>query len=205
MNNILYLASSSASRKQLLTDSQIPFEVVSQTADELPCDSGLSLQELVERIATDKMNHVVMPDGINNEYAFVLTADTLTEHANGAIVGKPVDHADAIAQLRSIRDTWVITGTAFCLEKRQFQKDSNSWVTVDRIVQYVASRYQFCVSEEWIDRYLAASGGLSGSSAIAIEGYGSLFLKEMQGSYSSIVGLPLFEVRCALEKIGFFS
>ena len=76
-SNTLLLASSSSSRKMLLDESQIPFKVIYQTADESQCDVGLPFQQLVEAIANHKMNHVIMPEGKEGDLAFVLTADTI--------------------------------------------------------------------------------------------------------------------------------
>ena len=59
--NILLLGSKSASRKLLLEESLIPYQVVEQEADESECDWGLQLQQLTQSIARHKMDHVVMP------------------------------------------------------------------------------------------------------------------------------------------------
>ena len=64
--------------------------------------------------------------------------------------------------------------------------------------------YVFEVPEEWIDIYLEKSVGLRASGAIAIEDFGEQFLKSVSGSYSAIVGLPMFELREALSQLGFF-
>ena len=58
--------------------------------------------------------------------------------------------------------------------------------------------------DNWIDIYLEKTPYLDVSGGMAIEKYGNQFLKTVQGSYSTIIGLPLFEVREALEKLGFF-
>ncbi len=206
MNNILLLASSSSSRQQLLTDACIPFTIVPQVAEELAPDSGLPLQELVERIATAKMDHVVMPAGVEGDIAFVLTADTLTQYASGVIAGKPVNKEHAIEQIKAARAGQIVTATAFCLEKKEFKMTAGagSWHSIERVIRYVPAQYQFIVPDEWIERYFELSKGYQGSGAIAIEGFGSLFLKEVQGSYSAIVGLPLYELREELNRLRFF-
>jgi len=201
MKNILLLASSSASRKQLLTDAAIPFVTVPQDADESACDWGMSLQKVVEHIAIFKMAHVIMPTGADGQEKYVLTADTLTLNKSGEILGKPTSREQAIAHIKSIR-AGVSTGTAFCLEKKLFH--DNAWHTSEQIVRFVQAEYQFNVPDAWIERYFEASEIYQKSGAIAIEGFGALFLKEVRGSYYTIVGLPLFELRESLEKIGFF-
>ena len=230
MKNILYLASQSPSRQQLLREVQIPFELVSQTADEAACDWGLPLHKLVASIALYKMEHADL-SGIDREKEiFVLTADTLSQDANGAIQGKPKDRADAMKKIKEARGgTRLCTG--FCLDKKAWDPSilrepsgqahlvgegpsvlsssrwsgrTGGWQTVDRIEQVVHANYKFIIPDEWIETYLEKSPGLNCSNAIAVEQYGGQFLKEVQGSYSAIVGLPLYEVREALEKLGFF-
>ena len=202
MKNILYLASQSASRQQLLREAQIPFELLSQTADEAACDWGLPLHQLVASIARYKMEHADL-SGIDHEKEiFVLTADTLSQDENGAIQGKPKDRADAIEKIKEARGgTRLCTG--FCLDKKTWR--NGGWQTIERIEEVVHAQYQFIIPDAWIETYLNTSPVLSCSNAIAVEQYGGQFLKEVQGSYTAIVGLPVYEVREALEKLGFFS
>ena len=61
--NVLYFGSKSQSRRMLLEESQIPFVVVGQDANESECDWGLPLPQLVLSIALHKMDHVILPDG----------------------------------------------------------------------------------------------------------------------------------------------
>jgi len=201
-NNILFLGSKSPSRKLLLEEAHIPFEVVSQDADETVCDWGLPVQQLVESIALHKMEHVVLPKGQEGQECFVLTADTLSQDVEGTIHGKPVDKADAIAKIQAARKGSKLC-TAFCLDKKIYT--SGQWEVEQRIEQAVHASYQFVIPDEWIGVYLEKSLGLQASNAIAIEGYGTQFLKMITGSYSTIVGLPMFEVREALTQIGFFT
>lgn len=202
MKNILLLGSKSASRKKLLLESKIPFTILEQDADETVCDWGMSLSKLVETIALYKMEHVVMPQGKENDICFVLTADTLSQDSNGSINGKPTDRADAIEKIKAARHGSQLS-TAFCLDRKVFR--NGVWHVDKRIVQCVHSEYQFAIPDEWIETYLDNSLALQCSNAIAIEDYGMQFLKVVHGSYSCIVGLPLFEVREALAQLGFFN
>lgn len=197
----LLLGSQSVSRQTLLAEAKIPFKVVSQVADESMCAVGLPLEDMVKEIALAKMAHVVMPAGLEDEVAFVLTADTLSQDKSGAIEGKPIDKEDARRKLRAARTgSRLVTG--FCLERKKYA--SGAWRTDAQVVQTVSAEYIFEVPEQWIERYLEHSLGLKASNAIAVEGYGAQFFRVMQGSYSTIVGLPMVEVREALEKLGFF-
>ena len=197
----LYLGSTSASRKALLTATDIPFVCLPLDVDEKKCDWTLSLVQVVRAIAAYKMAHVQLPSGHESQEIYVLTADTLSQDAQGAIVGKPTSRDDARVMIRAARDG-MITCTAFCLEKKRYTQ--GFWHTVDRVEQAVQAQYYFDVPEEWLEWYLTHSRGLQCSGAIAIEDHGGLFLRDVQGSYTTISGLPLFELRQALEAMGFF-
>ena len=200
--NVLLLASQSDSRKALLEECKIPFKIIKQFADEAKCGTSLPIEQLVRQIALLKMDHVILPKGKDGDVCFVLTADTLSQDMNGNLHGKPVDRYDAIEKLKQLRKK-SRTITAFCLDKK-FYKDG-TWKTIERIEECVKADYIFVVPDEWIDTYLAESWGHKASGAIAIEYFGTQFTKTISGSYSTIRGLPMFELRIALEKIGFFN
>ncbi|HLJ31540.1 MAG TPA: Maf family protein [Candidatus Babeliales bacterium] len=200
--NILYFGSKSQSRKMLLEESQIPFVVVDQNADETVCDWGLPLPQLVLSIALYKMQHVILPDGKHEgDICFVLTADTMSHDKMGVVHGKPVDRDDAIAKIKASAAGSFLC-TAFCVDRKVWKQ--NAWVIEERIADVVSAEFIFLVPENWIDIYLAKTPYLDVSGGMAIEKYGNQFLKTVTGSYSTIIGLPLFEVREALEKLGFF-
>jgi len=200
--NKLLLASSSASRLELMRNSRIPFEVITQTADEAQCDWGLPLQQLTQNIALAKMEHAILPQGIQGQICFVLTADTLGQDVHGVTHGKPTSYEDAVSKLKVARDGMLTCCTSFCLDKKIFV--DGAWQLETRIVESVEGGLLFVVPDDWIEQYLQNSSALSASGAITIEGYGDMFLKSVSGSYSTIVGLPMFEVRQALSKLGFF-
>jgi septum formation protein len=197
----LFLGSKSPSRQLLLKEALIPFALVSQDADETVCDWGLPLVQLVEHIALFKMQHVQLPAGKKeNDFCFVLTADTLSQDTDGTINGKPADTADAIAKIKAARAGSRLC-TAFCLDKKIWH--AGQWEVDKRIQKAVSAEYVFNVPDVWIDIYLKNSLGLSASNAIAVEGFGAQFLQVVRGSYTTIVGLPMYELRQTLEEMGF--
>ena len=202
MKNILYLASKSPSRKNLLQRAGICFEILEQNADETQCDWGLSLHKVVESIAFHKMEHVIMPQGKEGQTAFVLTADTLGIDPTGAIRGKPANAAEAIMMLKLARGGSNECGTAFCLEKKAFE--NGSWHTNKRIQGYARAEYYFDVPDAQIEDYIQRSNALEGAGAIKIED-GAQFMRFMSGSYTAIIGLPMYELWQALQEIGFFN
>lgn len=202
IKNVLLLGSKSQSRQKLLREAMIPFQLIEQDVDETECDWGLPLEKVVELIALHKMEHLIMPQGQEGQITFVLTADTLSQDKEGSINGKPIDRADAVAKIKAARKGSRLV-TAFCLDKKIFR--NGSWQTEKRIVRCVHAQYEFIISDRWIDIYIDNSPALNVSNAIAIEEFGAPFLKTLTGSYSTIVGLPLFELREALEELEFFT
>jgi septum formation protein len=199
----LYLGSNSATRKKLLTEMGISFQIVGHQADEEACGWDMPLEKLVETIAFAKMEHVIIPQNVDkNKRIFVLTADSLCADARGKLHGKPENKEDAIAKIKALRGRGKVA-TAFCLEKKKFH--GNTWKNEQSFLKVVTAQYEFDLPDEWIERYLEhVPCYLQISGGITIDGYGAQFLKSINGSYSTILGLPVFEVREALEKIGFY-
>lgn len=200
-NKKLLLGSSSKSRQMLLKEALIPFTVIGHTADEDEVDKSLPFDALLQAIARYKMEHVTLPKGTEGQTIFILTADSMGIDSEGVVHGKPKDREDAIRKIKALEKESV-TATAFCLERKSFK--NGEWVLDKRIEKYVQARYKFTVPQHWIDRYLEHSWAMIASGAIAIELYGTQFLEWVDGSHSVIVGLPMYELREALEEIGFY-
>lgn len=198
----LYLASQSSSRQYLLREAKIPFTLLNQSADEHACDWSLRVEDVVSNIARHKMTHVIMPSGHEGQIAYVLTADTLTQDSTGKVHGKPGSYQEAVATLQALQPVCRVA-TAFCLQRKKFV--AGSWVVDAERLVCVVSECEFDVSGAWIDRYFANSPiGWNAAGGMAVEAYGMQFLKSIQGSYSGVIGLPLFELRMALDELGFF-
>jgi septum formation protein len=201
MDHRVYLGSKSQSRQLLLQEAQIPCVVVDQDADETCCDWNLPFREIVTHICRYKMEHVVLPVGVHGQYCFVLTADTLTIDSNGKVSGKPTDRNDAVQKIKTARNG-VITGTAFCLDRKTWCE--GSWHVEQRIEGYGQGECVFDVPDQQLDCYLKQPFLYNCAGGIFVEGFGAQFVKTVSGSYSSIIGLPMFEVRQALHVLGFY-
>ena len=77
------------------------------------------------------------------------------------------------------------------------------WKTIDQREEVVGVELFFEVPDMYIDWYLDNTIAMQCAGAMQVE-KALLFLKYISGSYSAIIGLPLFELRNALEMIGFF-
>ncbi len=201
MYSKLLLASSSKPRQALLEEAKIPFELIKQDADEHEVDQTLPLEKRVLAIAQHKMNHAQLPAGKEGDVVVVLTADTMGNGTDGVVHGKANDYDDAVAKVKGLTDPY-ITATGFCLEKKAFK--DGQWSTIQKVEKVVSATYSFIIPDHWIERYLKYSWGLNASGSIAIENYGEQFLKTINGSYTTVKGLPMFELREALEEVGFF-
>lgn len=199
----LCIASGSASRKKLLEQALIPYLVIDQDADESQIATNQELSHIVMQIAALKMKHAKIPAGKNNgDICFILTADTLGCTKSGRILCKPVDRNDGISMLYDARQG-TLTVTGFCLRKLVWQQ--NCWVVLQEIIDYDQAESVFDVADECIDFYLDNIPFLTVSGAISIEGFGGQFLKSVNGSYESVVGLPMFKIRQLLFEFGFYN
>ncbi len=202
ISHVLYIASNSASRKRLLEQAKIPFQVIEQDADESLVATNQPLQDVVMQLAVLKMERAHIPVGQQvGSVAFVLTADTLGLTGSGRVLCKPVDRQNAVDMLRDAR-LGTLTVTGFCLRKLQWSGEA--WIVIQEFIDYDQADSVFDISDEFIDFYLESVPFLSVSGAISIECFGGQFLKSVDGSYETIIGLPLFKIRQALFEFGFY-
>ena len=203
----LLLASGSKSRAMLLNQASIPFNRIIHTADEESISYDKPLAEIIPKIVHLKINHVALPPVEQfGDSILVLCADTMGSTPDGTIFAKPRDYPDAVRMIKAY-SRGVTVGTGFVLKKYYYS--DKQWHCVAQRESYVESKCVFEVPHELIDWYLEKLDILDGlsytnvSGAMAIEGVGSQFVKSIDGSYTAIVGLPLFELRQALAELGF--
>ncbi len=200
--NILYLASQSKSRQQLLQAAYIPFQVINQSFDEKSCDWNQELNLLVQKIAQCKMRSVVLPDNNKEgDIIYILTADSLTQDKNGKIYGKPNSYQEAFDMLNALQGISSVS-TAFCLEKRLYTK--RQWIVISQKSEIITGSCELYMPESYYQDYFATVDVFKLAGAFSIEGYCQQFVESVSGSYSAIIGLPMFQVRQALERLGFF-
>lgn len=203
MQRQLYLASSSYSRQYLLKEAGIPFIITHHTYDESQCPFDQPVADIVTTLADQKMNHASLPHGAKEDVIWVVSADTLSCDLAGQIYGKPDDYHDAVAKVRSLRDGASMY-TGFCVERKRYV--DGAWRVEQTHTECVESFCIFDVSDAWLDTYFSQHPiALKAAGAMAIEQYGLQFLKKIEGSYTGIIGLPLYEVRQALDNFGFFT
>lgn len=205
VNKPFYLASQSKSRQALLKLAQISYHTIPHKSDECGIDPAKSFNDYVLAIAKHKMEHVDLTSVHDAKEIYILTADTLMQTATTKkILGKPKDIDDAKRMLGLLRQEKIELATGCCLDKKVY--DGSCWKTIDQQHWVTPATLEFSVEEELVDLYLEKMPhALHACGSGAIEDFGLNFLKQIDGSFTTIMGLPLFELRQALKKIGFFS
>ena len=197
----IYLASRSPRRRELLRQIGIGFEVLSlregrdrgADVDETPLP-GESPDDYVLRVCIAKADAgwkiLVERRMTRSSLLPVLAADT-TVCADGQILGKPADRAEAQAMLRALsgREHRVLTAVAVRHGERLETALSESQV------RFVT------LTEQDIAAYAATDEPMDKAGAYAIQGRAAAFIEELRGSYSGVMGLPLRETAMLLARL----
>ena len=183
----VFLASSSPRRRELLDQLGIEFTVVPSTYEEHN-DTPVLPWQLVERQALGKAKAAVLP--ATAEKCVVIGSDTIVALDN-KVLGKPHDVAEAKAMLRVLsgRSHEVITGVALLCGDRQ------------EVFHCVTKVNFYDLTDEEIDAYVATGEPADKAGAYGIQGKGAYLVKGIEGSYTSVVGLPVEIVARKLAAI----
>ena len=182
----LVLASASPRRRELLSLCGIPFDAVSPDVDE---STSLPPREAVSALSARKARAA----GKLFPGRRVLAADTLVA-VDGRPLGKPKDPDDAARMLRLLsgRAHEVFTGVSV------LSPSGALFTGVD------ASSVTFCpVPESEILAYVRSGEPMDKAGAYALQGRASLWITRLEGSASSVIGLPMHLVRSLLLESGF--
>lgn len=189
--NFIYLASQSPRRRDLLQQIGVAFRLLPCVVDEA-ARSGETASAYVARIAKLKACTASHDLALGKfEPRPILTADTCVALGR-VILGKPKNAAAAAAMLRALsgRTHRVITSVAMVREQKLLQ-------------QTVITKVSFrTLSRAEITRYIASGEAQDKAGAYAIQGLGATFVSCIEGSYSNVVGLPLFETAALLKSFG---
>lgn len=195
MHDYLYLASQSPRRRELLTQLGVRYELLLADDDEDAealevVQPGETPDDYVQRVCALKAEAALrrrerraLPD------APVLTSDT-TVCLGGDILGKPVDGADAAAMLAALSGSThrVLTAVTVVSTLGMHHALSISRVT-----------FRAMTAPE-IEGYVASGEPLGKAGAYGIQGRAAEFVERIEGSYSGIMGLPLFETAALLRQ-----
>lgn len=196
----IYLASRSPRRRELLAQIGVRFELLmfrgipreDPDVDEtvLPQESP---EDYVVRVTLAKAEAGLRR--IRERHLIphpVLAADTTVE-VDGSVIGKPEHEADAVAILQHLsgRTHRVLTAVALTDNGR-----TESLLNVSEV------RFR-ALDQEEIRRYVASGEPLDKAGAYGIQGRAAIFIEEIKGSYTGIMGLPLYETALLLRRFGY--
>ena len=196
--DFIYLASQSPRRRELLAQIGVAHELLLPAPDE-DAESlevvleGEAPQTYVERVTALKLiaarARLAKAGGKNCP---ILCADTTVAMGN-TILGKPEDASDAKRMLRALSGQThrVFTAIAIGWGDREAQACCESRVTFAPL------------SDAEIDDYVASGEPMGKAGAYGVQGRAAAFIARIEGSYSGIMGLPLFETAQALRAVGF--
>jgi len=195
----IYLASQSPRRRELLKQISVAFDVLPLRAVPGRLDvvevahAGEAAVDFVQRMAAEKAARGWRAVDARHLLRFpVLGADTVVE-LDGAILGKPADRAEAEAMLVRLSGSVhrVHTAVAVQHEERLEMRLSSSIV---RFAQLNAAT---------LARYLESGEYLGKAGAYGIQGRAGAFVEHIDGSYSGVMGLPLYDTAVLLRSFGF--
>lgn len=183
----IYLASASPRRRELLTQIGVSFETLQVEVDEVP-NPAEAARDYVARLAMAKAQAGWCQSALALKLP-VMGADT-TVVCEGRILGKPLDQADALAMLRDLSGRIHQVWSAVAIVQGERQLGS----TVCTQVRFRELTEKECTA------YWETGEPIDKAGAYAIQGYASVFVAHIEGSYSNVVGLPLMEAAQLLTQ-----
>ena len=181
----IVLASSSPRRKELLQQLGLDFEIYSPDIDESVHENEL-VHHYVERLAREKAQTVLklFPEAI------VIAADT-TLGLDGQIIGKPESKNHAFEIWKQLSGRWHDVFSGLCVATQQ--------QILSQVVQ-TQVEFQLLTIQDMED-YWTTGEPIGKAGGYAIQGIASQYIPQIQGSYSNVVGLPLYEFAQLFKRV----
>ncbi|OOH86201.1 septum formation protein Maf [Pasteurellaceae bacterium 15-036681] len=187
----IYLASNSPRRWELLQNLGLELTRIGGEIDETPLENEIA-HDYCLRIALEK-NKAAQAVRLAQNLANlpILTADT-TVSIDNQILGKPQDKADALAMLKQLsgRTHQVFTAVCVSYQNKQYSCVQTSEVEFKEL------------SEQEIFAYIKTNEPMDKAGSYGIQGLGGIFIKNLSGSFTGVMGLPVFETTELLKKAG---
>lgn len=188
---MIYLASQSPRRRELLGQLSVAFSVLDVDVEEIPLPQETP-PDYVRRVARDKARAGWQSLASTSQAdALVIASDTEVV-LDGRIFGKPRDAEDATEMLQTLSGrTHEVMSSVWMVSAKQEQGD------------LCISRVRFAsLSQATIATYVATGEPFGKAGAYAIQGRGAALIEHLEGSYSGVMGLPLFETARLLRVFG---
>ncbi|WP_047155108.1 Maf family protein [Aneurinibacillus tyrosinisolvens] len=189
----IILASGSPRRKELLEGLGLTFSVQPSEASET-VEENVTPAEFVEILARRKALEVAARTAESGQQGTLIVGSDTVVVLNGEILGKPVDEAHAFRMLSELQGKSHTVYTGLSVVETGTGRER----TGHRATQVTMRP----LSAEQIKRYIATGEPMDKAGAYAIQGYGAIFISNMDGDYFSVVGLPIQLVSDFLEEFG---
>ena len=190
----IILASSSAYRRELLARLQLPFTAISPDIDETPL-AGEAPEATALRLAREKAAAIARL----HPGTLVIGSDQVAT-LDGRQIGKPGDHAHALAQLQSMRGRRVVFHTALCLWDSRLGPDAPHAVQLENVQTLVTFRD---LPDAELDAYLRIEQPYDCAGSAKNEGLGIAILERIDSTDpTALTGLPLIALTGMLRRAG---
>lgn len=192
---MIYLASQSPRRSQILRDANISFEILISSAEEKLNDED-SVADNAKRLALVKAKAALEKIEIESrQYLPILSADTIVA-VDGHMLGKPKDAAEArdMLKLLSNRQHSVVTGVALVDREKKFHT-----ISVETLLYFKK------LEELEIENYISTNEPYDKAGGISSQGGAKKFITKVIGSRSNVLGLPLEESLDLLKRAKVYS
>ena len=190
----IVLASASPRRRELLTSAGVIFQVCAADSEEkITSDSP---EEIVRELSLQKATAVALNfDREMEEGTILIGADTIVSY-NNEILGKPTDEKAAFETLKKLqgKTLQVYTGGTVLIKKQGKWEDISFTECTD------VSFYP--VSDEEIQAYIASGEPMDKAGSYGIQGGFGIYVKEIRGEYTNVVGLPVGRLFYEMKKHG---
>ncbi len=185
------LASKSPRRREILTMLGVDFEIISADADESSTEENPAA--LVTELSLRKgraVRELLEKQGTWNAETLIIASDTVVA-AEGKILGKPTDEADAARMLRLLSGSTheVVSGVALLCGDRELADAEHTGVRFAEM------------SDTEIDWYVKSGEPADKAGAYAVQGLASLFIKGLDGDYFNVVGLPVYRLNNLVKEL----
>lgn len=187
----LVLASASPRRLQLLEQVGLQAIVIPAQIDETPHPQE-SITTLVQRLAESKAKKIadqLERESVANTCRLVLAADTMVV-LDDQLLGKPKDRDDALRMLALLSNRTHQVATGVCVNNGGKKQSTVVHTDVSMGV----------ISPDLAARYWESGEPVGKAGSYAIQGRGAMFVETINGSYSNVIGLPLFETVAMLRN-----
>lgn len=191
MTELIYLASASPRRKQLIEQMGLKCQVIKVDVEE-PMDQSVHAIELAIKLSELKMNACLENPSLYPEDAVVLTADTLIA-LDDKKIGKAQTREEAAEMLRSMQGRSHQVITAFTIYSAAQKK---------MISDYESSDVSFSpMSEDEINNYLDTEEWKGVAGAYRIQEQGGKYISSLNGTFYNVMGLPINKIYGILSRL----